>query len=275
MPGPLIRALRNLDAWVDHFSRIEIPVLPETAAALAALAEDEDRADAQGIARIVLADPLMCVKVYRLLASLRRGTQVTDVENITGCVLMLGLGQFFRRFADQPTLPAREDLVASERAGLDAVLERARRASDFAFDWALRRDDMDAEVIATAALTHDFAEMLLWCAAPALAVAIRERQALHPGMRSADAQREVLGVTINELQHALLRRWRLPALLVRMTDDHAATDSQTRNVALAVALARHSAHGWSDPALPDDYLALADLLNVTPGQARTIAGVPL
>lgn len=275
MPGPLIRALRNLDAWVDHFSRIEIPVLPETAAALAALAEDEDNVDAQRIAHVVLADPLMCVKVYRLVASLRRGSQVTDIESITGCILMLGLGQFFRRFAEQETLPPPESLATSEWSGLEAVLRRARRASDYAFDWALRRDDMDAEVIATAALTHDFTEMLLWCAAPALAAAIRDRQALHPGLRSADAQREVLGVTINDLQHALMRRWRLPALLVRMTDDHAASAPQTRNVALAVALARHSAHGWNDPALPDDFSALAALLNVTPGQARTIAGAPI
>lgn len=276
MPGPLTRppGPGDLRAWADHLSAIEIPVLAATAEAIAALAADQDRASAQGIAEIVLRDPLMCVKVYRHMASIRRGSQVTDIESITGCVLMLGIGPFFRRFgALAPVHPAGAPETPAW-AGLGAVLDRARRASDFAFDWALRRDDLDAEVIATAALMHDFTEMLLWIAAPALAGAVSERLALHPGLRSAEAQAAVLGIAVNDLGHELMRRWHLPALLVRITDDRAAADPQTRNVALAVALARHSAHGWDDPALPDDFTALAGLLNVTSVQARAIAGAP-
>jgi len=37
-----------------------------------------------------------------------------------------------------------------------------------------------------------------------------------------------------------------------------------RNVVLAVRLARHSAHGWDNPALPDDMDDIAQLLNASP-----------
>jgi hypothetical protein len=37
---------------------------------------------------------------------------------------------------------------------------------------------------------------------------------------------------------------------------------RVRNVSLAVDLARHSANGWNDPALPDDFKAIADLLRI-------------
>ena len=70
--------LRDLAAWSDTLSRMEIPVLPETAAELAVLNADQDSADAQGIAAIVMRDPLMSVKLYRHLASLRRRIQLTD-----------------------------------------------------------------------------------------------------------------------------------------------------------------------------------------------------
>ena len=79
-----------------------------------------------------------------------------------------------------------------------------------------------------------------------------------------------LGVEVDEIQRELMRHWRLPALLVRISDDTAGTDPQVRNVNLAVALARHSARGRDDPALPDDYAALGELLNISPLQARLL-----
>ena len=266
----LAAPLRDLAAWSEHLSRIEIPVLPETAAALAALAANEDAVDAQGIADAVMRDPLMCVKLYRHLASLRRGTQHTDVESLTGCIVMLGIPPFFRAFAQVRPVAPPPGMTQNLTGGLGMVLTRAQRAAAFAFDWAVRRNDLDAEIIGTAALLHDFAEMLLWCAAPKLASQVQDMLIANPGMRSNEAQKSVLNVEINALEHELLARWRLPQLLVDITDDQAEGDPRVANVRLAVALARHSAHGWDDAALPDDYAALGALLNIAPSQARLL-----
>jgi hypothetical protein len=42
-------------------------------------------------------------------------------------------------------------------------------------------------------------------------------------------------------------------------------------VVLAVNLARHTQRGWENPALPDDFRAIGELLNVSPEHAQRLA----
>ena len=81
-------------------------------------------------------------------------------------------------------------------------------------------------------------------------------------MRSSAAQRAVLGFTLIDLQQALIAEWKLPALLQSLMDDTHANRPRAINVLLAVDLARHSAKGGNDPALPDDYAAIQKFLNL-------------
>jgi len=148
--------------------------------------------------------------------------------------------------------------------GFNRVLERSRRAARFAIGFAVHRMDYDAPVIYEAALLHDFAELLLWLRAPRLALAIAERQRADPALRSASVQRELLNIELDELEHALMLQWRLPALLTQITDEHAvAPTSQMRNVQLAIRIARHSALSWENPALHDDMVEIAQLLSLS------------
>jgi HD-like signal output (HDOD) protein len=124
--------------------------------------------------------------------------------------------------------------------------------------------DPDAEVIHEAALLHDFAEMLLWCHAPELALEIERRQQADTALRSATVQRQVLGVELPAVQQALMRSWRLPELLVRISNDHPDQGPQARNVLLAIRLARHTKSGWDNAAIPDDVRDIAQLLNLKP-----------
>jgi hypothetical protein len=48
-----------------------------------------------------------------------------------------------------------------------------------------------------------------------------------------------------------------------MNDPEEAFNPQVRTVALAIRLARHSAEGWDDPALPDDYTDISVLLRLS------------
>jgi hypothetical protein len=66
-------------------------------------------------------------------------------------------------------------------------------------------------------------------------------------------QKQVMGFTGIEMQRQLTIEWHLPALLLNLLDPVQANTTRVRNVMLAVNLARHSAHGWDDAALPDDY----------------------
>ena len=266
-PAPLAHPLRDLAAWTAHFQRAEIPVLEDTARALEGLRGHEDDVDANLIGETVAADPLMTLKVLAYAATHRGARVVTDVETVTGAVVMMGISPVFRAFGTQPTAQDRLAHFPPALEGLEQTLRRAHRGATFALGFAVHRMDHDAAVIHTAALLHDFDEMLLWCHAPALALRIREAQRAEPSLRSNVAQRAVLGIELADLQQALMKAWRLPELLIRITDDRHADSASVRSVALAVRLARHTAGGWDNPAIPDDINDIAQLLNLSQAAA--------
>ena len=178
----LDRPLRDMAAWVVYFRDAPIPVLDATAEAVRSYAENEDAVDAHLLAETVSVDPLMTLSLLAHVGSTSR--RATDVETVTGALLLLGIGPFFRRFRNLTSVSTQlADLTdaAGARQGLQAVLERTQRAARFALGFAAHRMDPDAAVIHEAALLHDLAELLLWCHAPLLAMEIAHRLRATPG----------------------------------------------------------------------------------------------
>ena len=263
LPPLLSRPLADLDAWTAHLAAAEIPVLDETAQALEAMRANEDFVDANSLGEMISADPLMTLKVLAHAATRRSKRMLTDTETVTAALVMMGITPFFRDFGAQPTV---EQCLADRplaRDGLQQALRNAHRGATFALGFAVHRRDHDAAVIHAAALLHDFAGMLVWCHAPDLALQIADAQRADPGLRSAAVQQAVLNVDLAELQQSLMKTWQLPELLTRITDDRHAEHPSVKTVALAVRLARHSALGWDNAALPDDIDAIAALLNLS------------
>ena len=130
--------------------------------------------------------------------------------------------------------------------------------------------DPHTPVIHQAALLHDFAEMLLWVHAPALALSIREAQRADPQLRSSEVQKRLLHIELADLQQSLMKTWRLPDMLTRISDDKHADHPSVRTVLLAIRVARHSAQGWDNPALPDDVNDIGELLQLSAESTRTL-----
>jgi HD-like signal output (HDOD) protein len=235
----------------------------DTAEALELWRANEDAVDAHIMAETIATDPLMTLKLLAHVGGLRRGREGSDAETVTASLVMLGITPFFRAFGPQTSVEALLADQPEALAGFQRVLKRAHRAANFAIGFAVHRLDHDAAVLHEAALLHDFAELLLWVRAPALALEVARRQQADSSLRSADVQRELLNVQLPELQHTLMLAWRLPALLVQITNDQQHNDSaQVRNVQLAIRVARHSADGWDNAALPDDVNDVAALLQM-------------
>jgi HD-like signal output (HDOD) protein len=263
----LTHALRDLTAWTAYFRDAEIPVEADTAEALEALRANEDDVDASTIGEVISTDPLMTLKVLAYAAGNRPATRVTDTETVIAALVMMGISPFFRAFGPQPTLENRLQELPEALDGLKQVLRRSHRAANFALAFAVHRMDHDAAVIHQAALLHDFAEMLLWTHAPSLALHIRAAQLADSTLRSAVIQQATLNVELADLQQSLMRVWRLPELLIRITDDKHADHPSVKSVLLAIRLARHTAQGWTNAALPDDVNDIAQLLNLSQAAA--------
>jgi HD-like signal output (HDOD) protein len=260
MPDP--HPPQDLASWLTLVSDAEIPILRQTGRRLEQARRNIDRVTGRDITDIVLQDPLLAIRVLAYIQAVSRRRLQSDITNIASAVMMLGVDPFFRTF-DQPlTLETLLDGRAPALLGVLQVILRAQRASRYAHDWAFARHDMNVEEVALAALLHDLAELLLWCFAPDLAIALRARLQARRTLRSIDVEQDVLGFSLAELQSALCRAWQLPALLTTLMDNGNAHLPRVQNVKLAVDLARHSLDGWTDPALNDDLSAVEKLLHV-------------
>lgn len=262
-PGEIVRPLADLSAWIRHFRSAEIPVLRETAEAIEALRANEDATDANSIGEMIGGDPLMTLKIL-IYASAHRSRRVeTGVETVIAALVMMGIPPFFRAFSNQAAVEDRLGHDTDALAGVGRVLQRAHRGARFALAFAIHRTDPNAATIHAAALLQEFAELLLWCHAPGLALAIQKIQRDDATIRSSAAQHQVLNIDLATLQESLISAWQLPRLLSETGREPHAGNTGTRTVALSARLARHTADGWDNAAVPDDIAEIAELLNLS------------
>ncbi|MCX8018387.1 MAG: HDOD domain-containing protein [Rhodocyclaceae bacterium] len=254
--------LPDLDAWVAYFEAAEIPVLRHTERQLAELRENAIKSNARVIATVILHDPMMTLRVLAYIEAKRNKRKLTDITTIERALMMIGMEPFFNDFQNLPTVE--EHLKAHPRAllGLLKVIQRARHAVHWARDWAVYRHDLDVDEIVVATLLYDFAEILMWCFAPQLALLVVEKQQANRSLRSVTVQAEIYGVPLYQIKQTLAERWHLPRLLITLMDPQNAEHPRVRNVKLAVDLARHSANGWDDAAIPDDLKGIGELLHL-------------
>lgn len=268
------RANRTVKDWVAFFKAAEIPVLRQTAREIAQLQAHEDETGARDITRVVINDPLMMFKVLAYANNHRSRHQLQDLVQVEQAIIMMGTGTFF---AQIPTVPHVEDVLHEHMSALIDLLKlmiRAHRAGYFSAEFASHLMDLHAEEVRVAASLHDFAEMLMWCFNPDAMGEISQRQDADKTLRSRVVQQEVLGFRLLELQAELVQVFNLPPLLSDLMDEARADLPRVRNVQLAVNLARHSADGWDNAALPDDYKDIAELLHVDVERVKHIVGVP-
>jgi len=267
------QAIKGLDGWVAFLSQAEIPVLKQTARDLDTLHEDAENISARGVAEVITRDPMMTVKLLRYLQSHKHKTQEHELVQVEQALLMLGVEAFFTKLPPKPVV---EEILRGNTVALISLLNvvrRAQRASQYARDWAVNMRDMHYEEVHIAALLHDLAELLMWCFAPDDMLKINAMQLQDKALRSRVAQEQVLGFHLADLQLALAQKWSLPKLLLSLMDDECAKQTRVRNVVLAVNLSRHSAKGWEDAALPDDYKEVGELLKMKPEEVMVMVGV--
>lgn len=265
--------LQDIDAWVLLFSNNSMPILRVTKRRLDDLRAHIDDVDARELSRVIVQDPMMTARVFAFTHSIGSRSLQREITTVASAVMMMGIEPFFNTFNDLTTI---EGILKGEDKhallGVLQIIRRAQRAADYAQEWAIWRNDVNMEEVRIAALLHDLAELLVWTFAPSLGLEIHAQQLAHPDLRSCDAQRNTLGMTFQEIQEALCRTWHLPELLQNLINENS-TNLRERNVSLAVRLARHSAHGWDNPALPDDYIEIGQLLNLSPEAVRQRIGV--
>lgn len=274
MATMLDHSFDSVDAYVEHFTRQDIPVLKRTVRDLAVAADAGETLNARQLAGVVMGDPLMTMKVLVHLQRHRRRSQNHDITTIDRVVMMMGINPFLEAFGEARTLEAHLADRPAALLGALHVVGRARRAAHFARDWAIARHDVDVDEITVAALLREATEILCWTFAPELSQQVQAQQAADPTLRSVVAQRNVFGFAFRDIQLGIARAWKLPELLLTLLDEKNAHNPRVRNVCLASDFARHLAHGWDDAALPDDITEIESLLHLNRDTLLRRLGTP-
>ena len=251
---------RRAAVWADRLGELPLPALTDTARSLQALAANEDAVDAHTIADTIAADPLMTLAALAHVG--RQRARDDAVHTLTGALVMLGVPPFFNAFG---VLPDSEALLAEEpalHAPFEALLRRARRAADLAAGLAVHRMEPEVEAVREAALLHDFAELLLYCRAPAEALLLARRKHAAPSAPSEALQRACLGCSLAAVRNLLAARWYLPPLLRQLALPPSAATPAVQLVRLAARVARHSNDDWQHPKLQQDVQEVATLLHM-------------
>ena len=253
---------QSLESWIDFFSKAEMPVLRKTLRQLEEARSKIDRINGRDIAAIVLQDPLMSIRVLAYIQPFISKRLHSDITNIGNAIMMQGIEPFFKNIGEPPTIEAMLKNEPQALLGVLQVIRRSQRASRYAHLWAVERYELNIEEVTLAALLHDIAEILIWCFFPKQAVIIRSRLQADKALRSMNVQKEVLGFYLYELKQGLCSVMHLPELIMTLMDQNNAELPRVLNVLLAVNLARHSADGWENAALPDDFTAIQKLLRI-------------
>ena len=169
-------------------------MLAGTAEAVEELRLNEDAVDANLIGETVSADPLMTLRVLVHAAVNRPPRMLTEPETVTAAVVMMGIGAVLPRIRSAVDGGGPAAATSPTRSGPARRAAARPPPANFALGFAVHRMDHDAAVIRHAALLHDFAEMLLWCHAPDLALQIRHAQQADPAAAIQHIQRAVLNI---------------------------------------------------------------------------------
>lgn len=262
------------EPWVEHFKEVELPVLRHTLQQLEELRASAETINTRQLASIVTHDPLMTLRVFRHMQEHRSSRQLAEITTIERALVMLGTENFYDSCRDLPIIEHQLKAYPKAMLGLLKVIARSRHAAHWARDWALLRQNTNFDEIAVAALLHDFVEILMYCFAPNLATTARERLTANPQLRTNVVQQEVFGAPPVEIMSHLVAQWGLPQLLLALLDPADAASPNVRNVQLAVDLARHTANGWDNAALPDDYRNIEALLHMSHSNLLERIGAP-
>ena len=98
------------------------------------------------------------------------------------------------------------------------LIKRAHLAAYYAADWAALHKDLHFDEVWIATLLHDFAEMLMWCFAPEKMNTIFDMLKKDKSLRGKDAQAQVLGFHLSDLQKELINTYAMPSSLMQLME---------------------------------------------------------
>lgn len=235
----------GLPQWVAFLRDKDIPIMPRSKEAIDAL--DDEAISPKELARMVMQDPFLALRLLRRAERHRSQTLGHDTTTILGAVQQVGVRGMRSAASDSP-------LCDELNGGLSGCEERAVLSARIALDWAAHRVDVSPEEVALAALLGEIGELMLWAFVPELPQRALDELKAGRANRNVQAQQQTAGFSFKQLSIGLIEAWTLPPLIMQLVRG---ADTPRANIArIASDAARHLQANPRNPALPSDVMAV-------------------
>ena len=242
-PNPAATSLAN---WVERISQQDMPVFGQTIQKMVQLTDDAEGSLA-ALAKLVLQDVGMTTRVLRMANSPYYNPLHYSISTISRAVVLMGINVVRSMclsavIVDTLIKGGVRDRVAGEIALSFHAAVQARAL-------AIERHDSSPETVFIAALLQNVGEMVFWCVAGETGERL-DQVLRRPGMTRAQAEFEVLGFNLKDLNQGLAKTWGLDDVLYT-NNEGAKVKQRMEWITLGHQLATQAGQGWdSEDAQP-------------------------
>jgi HD-like signal output (HDOD) protein len=235
---------KGTDYWVKRLMRKSMPVAGTVIAELNKLS-DEDDADINRLAELILRDPNLTSHVLRIANSVQYNASSAQINTITRAIVMIGLKGM--RAVCISLMLIDSLLKSGPKERMLELMAQSFHAATQARALMVFRNPDAAEEVFIAALLYNLGEMAYWSSNE---LTVKNDQLLNPieSIRF-DAAEIILGSSFKKITRGLAKQWKLgPVLEDSLTLSKTPSDASMA-VNLGEQISRAARKGWDSPAM--------------------------
>ncbi len=232
---------QGVSEWLTRLADKPLPVLDITRKNINKLVANPQLSITQ-YANPIVYDAGFAMMVFRHVNQQRDKAGRRPLSTLDNALSHFGQ-QAFKDFLKKTASFEELKLTEKNQQGYRRVMQQACHAALQARDWAQLRNVLQPEETQLAALLQGVTELMLWCYGDDTMPRI-EHFAYVDKKPYAEAAKEVLGCSMNQLGHALAEAWKLPEMTLDGLSDKADDFTLATGVSLAYQLARCVELNW-------------------------------
>lgn len=257
----MVESSKKVTEWVQRLSEEDFPLFAHTARSIASLSSTDD-ASIQELAQVILGDNAMTARVLRMANSAYYNPANQRINTVSRAIVLLG---FEAVRSISLTISLIDTILTGDRhdAALGEMVKSYHAAIQAKGFSAIRRA-LNAEEIFIAALLNRLGPVAFWCFPYGKDAELVEAYRLSASQE--DAEKEVLGFTLEQLTSALTREWHLSTMLMGALRRSDTRDKNIKSIEYGFRIANELENGWDAPEIKQVIGEISEDLN----QTRTV-----
>ena len=223
----------DLKNWVKYIGNQNIPVFNQTIQSVLSLAMD-DKSSCKQLADVILQDAALTSRVIRVANSPYYNRCHTQFTNIRRIVLLIG----FKKISEIClTLSILDSIIDGKaRKHVYEISTKSFHAAIQARSLAEIYNSKDPDMVYMSTLLFNIGEIAFWSLTGKSGRLISDLLK-HSGVKSEQAEKDILGITFRELSLGLVSEWKLSNLLIKALAKPASEDLNVKCISYANIIA--------------------------------------